>query len=46
MLAGDFAGGDAAMIELTQTNELILGLVVLAVLLTGWLLWRRASRAA
>ncbi len=33
------------MIELTQTNALVLGLVVLAVLLTGWLLWRRASRA-
>lgn len=33
------------MIELTQSNELILGLVVLAVLLTGWLLWRRARSA-
>lgn len=33
------------MIELTQTNQLILGLVVLAVLLTGWLLWRRARSA-
>ena len=33
------------MIELTQTNGLVLGLIVLAVLLTGWLLWRRASRA-
>lgn len=33
------------MIELTQTNGLILGLVVLAVLLTGWLLWRRARSA-
>lgn len=33
------------MIELTQTNELILGVIVLAVLLTGWLLWRRARSA-
>ena len=33
------------MIELTETNGLILGLVVLAVLVTGWLLWRRARSA-
>lgn len=33
------------MIELTQTNAVVLGMVVLAVLLTGWLIWRRASRA-
>lgn len=33
------------MIELTQTNAVVLGLVVLAVLLTGWLFWRRASCA-
>lgn len=33
------------MIELTQTNQLILALVVLAVLVTGWLLWRRARSA-
>lgn len=33
------------MIELTQTNGLILGLVLLSVLLTGWLLWRRARSA-
>jgi predicted flap endonuclease-1-like 5' DNA nuclease len=45
MLAADFAGGDAAMIELTQANQVVLGIVVLAVLLTGWLLWRRARSA-
>lgn len=33
------------MIELTQSNELILGVIVLAVLLTGWMLWRRARSA-
>ncbi len=33
------------MIELTETNGLILGLVVLAVLVTGWMLWRRARSA-
>lgn len=33
------------MIELTQTNELILGVIVLAVLLSGWMLWRRARSA-
>ncbi len=33
------------MIELIETNALVLGLVILAVLLTGWLLWRRAIRA-
>lgn len=31
--------------ELTQANGLILGVVVLAVLLTGWLLWHRARSA-
>lgn len=33
------------MMELTQANGLILGVIVLAVLLTGWLLWHRARSA-